>query len=219
MYRSEDGGANWRRVSGNRGLLTRPWYFMSITVDPKNSDVIYAPGFSFLKSVDGGVTYATRPSPHSDNHRLWINPSNSQNMILPTDGGVAVSFDGGDTWSSVENQPTGQFYAIQTDDVFPYNLYGGQQDGPSVKVSSRETNGSSGTTSNWKLLAGGETARYAFDPAKPDVVYSTGFLGELHRFDLNTGAQRFVGEFPGGQHLGSASIELPYRFNWSAPLA
>ena len=224
MYRSDDAGATWRRMTGNRMLQVRPWYFSTVTVDPKNSDVVYAPGYSVLRSSDGGVTYATRPSPHSDNHRLWINPSNSQNMILPTDGGVAVSFDAGDNWSPVENQPTGQFYAVQTDDLFPYNLYGGQQDGPSVKIPSRDLPGSGmgygpgPTTSNWKLLAGGETARYAFDPKKPDVVYSTGFLGELHRFDLTSGIQRSVTEFPGGQHLGSASLELPYRYNWSAPL-
>jgi photosystem II stability/assembly factor-like uncharacterized protein len=220
MYRSDDGGLSWKRMSGNRMLQVRPWYFSTVTVDPKNSDVIYAPGYSVLRSSNGGVTYATRPSPHSDNHRLWINPSDTRNMILPTDGGVAVSFDSGDSWSPVENQPTGQFYAVQTDDLFPYNLYGGQQDGPSVKIPSRDLGGDGGgaTTSDWKLLAGGETAQYAFDPKKPDVVYSTGFLGELHRYDLTTGIQRSVTEYPGGQHLGSASIDLPYRFNWSAPL-
>ncbi|HVT40321.1 MAG TPA: hypothetical protein VHE78_14865 [Gemmatimonadaceae bacterium] len=221
MYRSDDAGASWRRVSGNRMLQVRPWYFSTVTVDPGNSDILYAPGFSLLRSSDGGVTYATRPSPHSDNHRLWINPSNPQNMILPTDGGVAVSFDGGEKWSSVENQPTGQFYAVQMDDLFPYNLYGGQQDGPSVRIPSREPGGTGDprpTTSNWTLLAGGETAQFAFDPKKPDVVFATGFLGELHRYDLTTGAQRSVTEFPGGQHLGSASIDMPYRFNWSAPL-
>jgi photosystem II stability/assembly factor-like uncharacterized protein len=224
MYRSDDSGASWRRMTGNRMLQVRPWYFSTVTVDPKNADILYAPGYSVLRSSDGGVTYAARPSPHSDNHRLWINPSNAQNMILPTDGGVAVSFDAGENWSPVENQPTGQFYAVQTDDLFPYNLYGGQQDGPSVKIPSRDLPGSgtgSGTgptTSTWKLLAGGETARYAFDPRRPDVVYSTGFLGELHRFDLTTGIQRSVTELPGGQHLGSASIDLPYRYNWSAPL-
>jgi photosystem II stability/assembly factor-like uncharacterized protein len=220
MYRSENAGATWRRVSANRMLNVRPWYFSTLTVDPKNADVVYAPGFSVMRSRDGGLTYDTRPSPHSDNHRLWINPSDTQNMILPTDGGAAVSFDGGDTWSSVENQPTGQFYAIQTDDLFPYNLYGGQQDGPSVKVASRQLGGGgpSAPTTNWTLLAGGETARFGFDPKQPDIVYASGFLGELHRYDLATGIQRSVTEFPGGQHLGSASSELPYRFNWSAPV-
>ena len=221
MYRSDDSGASWRRVSGTRMLQVRPWYFSTVTVDPKNADVVFAPVFSMLRSSDGGITYAERPSPHSDNHRLWINPLNGQNMILPTDGGVVVSFDAGESWSSVENQPTGQFYAVQTDDLFPYNLYGGQQDGPSLRMPSRvlgATSGARATTSNWMPLAGGETARFAFDPKRPEIVFSTGFLGELHRYDMTTGMQRSVTEFPGGQHLGSASIELPYRFNWSAPL-
>ena len=219
FFRSDDGGASWKRVSSNRMLLSRPWYFMSISVDPKNSDMIYAPGFSFLRSSDGGVTWTTRPSTHSDNHRLWINPTNGDNMILTNDGGAAVSFDGGDTWSTTANQPTAQFYAVQTDDLFPYNLYAGQQDAGSVMMSSREAGGGEGFPQNWRPMGGGETARFAYNPAKPDVVFATGFLGELHRHDQSTGFERSVTSFPGGQHLGSASIDLPYRYNWSAPLA
>src|ERR1043166_363488 len=194
MYRSDDSGMRWRRVSGSRPLLARPWYFMSITVDPKNSDVVYAPGFSFLKSTDGGATYSTRPSPQSDNHRLWINPSDPQNMILTHDGGASVSFDGGASWSSVENQPTAQFYAVQVDSVFPYNLYGGQQDGSSVMIPSRDVGGDTfgGMCHCWKTVGGGESARFAFDPKKPDVIFTTGFLGELHRYDHRTGLLRSV---------------------------
>jgi photosystem II stability/assembly factor-like uncharacterized protein len=221
MYRSDDAGATWRRVSGSRGLQARPWYFMSITVDPKNSDVVYAPGFAFLKTTDGGATWATRPSPHSDNHRLWINPTNPQTMILAHDGGATISFDGGATWSPSENQPTAQFYAVQVDSVFPYNLYGGQQDGSSVMIPSRDVGGDTfgGMCRCWKTVGGGESARFAFDPKHPDVIYATGFLGELHRYDQRTGLQRSVTEFPGGQHLGSSAAEMPYRFNWAAPLA
>ncbi|HEY2162973.1 MAG TPA: hypothetical protein VGH04_03235, partial [Gemmatimonadaceae bacterium] len=169
------------------------------------------------RSTDGGATFATRPSTHSDNHRLWVNPANGLNMILTNDGGAAVSFDGGDTWSTVANQPTAQFYAVQTDDVYPYNLYGGQQDAGSVMMSSRDA--TSDGSQNWTTIGGGETAHFAFNPAQPDVVYATGFLGELHRHDQRTGFERGVTEYPGGQHLGSASIDMPYRFNWSAPLA
>lgn len=218
MYRTDDGGATWRRVSGSRGVLARPWYFMGVTVDPKNADVLYAPGFSLLRSTDGGVTYTTRPSTHSDNHRLWISPSNGQNMLLLNDGGAAVTFDGGDTWSTTTNQPTAQIYAVQADDLFPYNLYGGQQDGGSIMMPSREVGGGEGGRPNWRPMGGGETARMAFNPRKPDVVYATGFLGELHKHEQTTGFERSVTEYPGGQHLGSASIDMPYRFNWSAPL-
>jgi photosystem II stability/assembly factor-like uncharacterized protein len=220
MYRSDDAGASWRRVSGNRLLLARPWYFMSVTVDPGNSDVVYAPGFSFLRSTDGGSTFVTRPSPHSDNHRLWISPTDTKNMILAHDGGATISFDGGDTWTTDTNQPTAQFYALQTDSVFPYNLYGGQQDGSSVRIPSRDVGGDTfgGMCHCWKAVGGGESARFAFNPTKPDVIFATGFLGELHRYDERTGLQRSVTEFPGGQHLGSSSADMPYRFNWSAPL-
>ena len=220
MYRSDDGGTSWRRVSASRGLQARPWYFMTVTVDPKNPDVVYAPGFAFLKSTDGGVTFVTRPSPHSDNHRLWINPSNPRTMLLAHDGGATVSMDGGDSWSSMENQPTAQFYAVQVDSVFPYNLYGGQQDASSVMIPSRDVGGDTfgGMCRCWKTVGGGESARFAFDPTDPRVVYATGFLGELHRYDQTTGLQRSVTEFPGGQHLGTDAAEMPYRFNWAAPL-
>ena len=220
LYRSDDGGASWRRTTGNRGLLARPWYFMSITVDPKNADVVYAPGFGFLRSTDGGATFGMRPSPHSDNHRLWINPSDPLNMILTHDGGAGISFDGGATWTTDQNQPTAQFYAVQLDSLFPYNLYGGQQDGSSVMIPSRDVGGDTfgGMCRCWKAVGGGESARFAFDPKKPDIIFATGFLGEMHRYDQRTGLQRSVTEFPGGQHLGSSSADMPYRFNWSAPL-
>lgn len=221
MYRSDDAGASWRRVSASRALQARPWYFMTVTVDPKNPDVVYAPGFAFLKSSDGGLTFATRPSPHSDNHRLWINPSNPRTMLLAHDGGATVSLDGGDSWSSMENQPTAQFYAVQVDSVFPYDLYGGQQDASSVMIPSRDVGGDTfgGMCRCWKTVGGGESARFAFNPANPRVIYATGLLGELHRYDQVTGLQRSVTEFPGGQHLGTDAAEMPYRFNWAAPLA
>ena len=92
-------------------------------------------------------------------------------MILMHDGGASVSFDGGASWSSVENQPTAQFYAVQVDSVFPYNLYGGQQDGSSVMIPSRDVGGDTfgGMCHCWKTVGGGESARFAFDPKKPEA--------------------------------------------------
>ena len=221
MYRTDDGGDSWRRVGASRALQARPWYFMTVTVDPKNSDVVYAPGFMFLKSTDGGATFATRPSPHSDNHRLWINPTDPRAMLLAHDGGATVSLDGGDSWSPTENQATAQFYAVQMDSLFPYNLYAGQQDASSLVMPSRDLNGetTNGMCRCWRQVGGGESARFAFNPVNPDVIYATGFLGEMHRLDQKTGLQRSVTEFPGGQHLGTSGAEMAYRFNWSAPLA
>src|SRR5204862_1629091 len=137
---------------------------------------------------------------------------NPQNLVLTGDGRPAVSLDSGTTWSSVENQPTAQFYAVQVDSVFPYNLYGGQQDGSSVMMPSRDVGGDTfgGMCRCWKAVGGGESAHFAFDPNKPDVIFATGFLGELHRYDQRTGLQRSVTEYPGGQHLGSSSAAMPY---------
>lgn len=220
VYRSDDGGTSWRQASATRGVLGRPWYFMSVTVDPKDPDVVYAPGFALLRSSDGGATFVSRPTPHADNHRVWVNPADSDNLLLGTDGGAAVSFDGGDTWSTVANQPTAQLYGVQADDLSPYNLYSGQQDWGSIRMSSRGGGDDDQQfPQNWQSVGGGESARFAFDPRDPAVVYATGFLGELHRFDTRTGFMRGVSAYPGGQHLGSAASDLPYRFHWNAPLA
>src|SRR5262249_4312442 len=120
MYRSDDAGATWRRTSASRSIATRPWYYSGVTADPKTPDVVYVMGSVIIKSTAGGVTYHEVQTPHSDQHTLWINPSNADNMVETNDGGTVITLDGGATWSPTDNQPTGQFYAVQFDDLFPY---------------------------------------------------------------------------------------------------
>ena len=93
----------------------------------------------FMRSIDGGVTFEKKFStPHGDHHDLWINPYNNQNMINANDGGATITFDGGESWSSLMNQPTAQFYRVNTDNQFPYRIYGGQQDNSTVAILSRD---------------------------------------------------------------------------------
>lgn len=216
MYRSDDGGMTWHRTSTHRGLAARPWYYCGVTADPQKTDLVYVTGVLILKSMDGGVTFTALKAPHMDTHSLWINPPNSQNMVLTHDGGTSVSFDGGATWSAVDNQPTGQFYGIQADDQFPYNLYGGQQDWGTVVIPSRILNPGRDEL-NWRSVGGGETARFAFDPKNPRITYATSFLGKIERFDSENGLRRMVSAWP-AQNFAKPSDQMKYRFNWSAPL-
>jgi photosystem II stability/assembly factor-like uncharacterized protein len=122
LFRSEDAGKTWQQVNHQGGFETRPWYYMGVTADPKNPEIVYFSGASLLKSVDGGKTFSEIKTRHSDTHTLWINPSDPQNLVDTDDGGTEISFDGGQSWSPIDNQPTGQFYGAQTDDQFPYHI-------------------------------------------------------------------------------------------------
>jgi len=217
MFRSDDAGETWRAVAPDQGgIFTRPWYYMGVAVDPRNQDIVYVSASSLIKSVDGGVTYAVMATPHGDTHTLWINPQNPQNMINTDDGGTAISFNGGTSWSPIDNQPTAQFYAVQADDQFPYRLYGGQQDAGPVIIPSR-TFGNGITRADWRNAPGGESARFAFDPKDPTLVFSTNYMGIIQSEDAKTGLTRGLSTLP-GQHLGFAAAEMRYRYNWSAPL-
>jgi photosystem II stability/assembly factor-like uncharacterized protein len=219
MFRSDNAGKTWRQVSRNGAIATRPWYYMGVTADPKNAEAVYVSGAALLMSTDGGVTFAGINTPHIDTHSLWINPSNPQNLVNTDDGGASVSFDGGKSWSPIDNQPIAQFYAVQTDDLFPYNLYGGQQDfGPVIVASRTFGGGSTAGRRNYRELAGGESARFGFDPSNPRFVYLSNYLGALVRTDTQTDLSQSVSIWP-GQHLGTHAAEMPYRFCWSAPVA
>jgi photosystem II stability/assembly factor-like uncharacterized protein len=136
LYRSVDGGDNWEQVNSENVLRARSWYYMHVFADPNDADTVYVMNAPFLKSVDGGKNFTRVQVPHGDNHYLWINPDDSSWMVNANDGGANVSFDGGASWSRQDNQPTAQFYRVNTDDLFEYRIYGGQQDNSTVAIMS-----------------------------------------------------------------------------------
>jgi photosystem II stability/assembly factor-like uncharacterized protein len=167
LYMSEDAGKSWSQVTGDHHLIQRAWYYIKLFPDPLNENTLYVMSASAFRSIDGGKTWEDISSTHGDYHNLWINPTNANNMIISDDGGSAITFNQGKTWSSQNNQPTAQFYRINVDNEFPYNIYGGQQDNSSVKIASREPGGGGITNTSWTYSAGGESAFLAFDPDDP----------------------------------------------------
>jgi photosystem II stability/assembly factor-like uncharacterized protein len=133
LYVSEDAGANWTRVSKDHNLVQRAWYYIEVFADPTDEHTVYVLNAPALKSIDGGKTWSRMTGTHGDHHDLWINPNNGNHLVLSNDGGAAISFNQGKTWSRQDNMPTAQFYRISVDNHFPYRIYAGQQDNSSVQ--------------------------------------------------------------------------------------
>ena len=209
MYRSDDGGANWTRTSSDKRIWSRGWYFGGITVEPKNADAVYSMNTIVLESTDGGKTFVPVKGDQTgdDFHILWIDPQHPDRRILGSDQGTLVSINGGKTWSSWYNQPTGQFYHVITDKRFPYWVYGAQQDSGAAGVPSR-TNTYNGVTIEEfrEITAGGESDNIAPDPKDPDVLFG----GRVERLNTRTGQTQQV----------DPTLAYPdnYRRTWTLPL-
>ena len=217
LYRSDNAGKSWTLLNDTDwALKTRSWYYMKVFADPKNPDVVWVLNADVSKSIDGGKTFTKVVVPHGDNHDLWINPHDADNMIEANDGGANISFDGGKSWSTQDNQPTAQFYRVNTDDRFPYWVYGGQQDNTSVGIASR-ANGPGIGWKDWYPVGGCESAHVDFDPKDPEFIYAGCYHGVITEFDRALMEARDVMEYP-TMNLALPSREMKYRFNWSAPI-
>ncbi|HMB63347.1 MAG TPA: hypothetical protein VKN36_09765, partial [Eudoraea sp.] len=170
VYRSDDAGKKWTLVNKDRINIARSWYYMEIVTDPQNENIVYVLNAPVTKSIDGGKTFKPLPTPHGDNHHLWIHPNEPLKMINSNDGGANVSNNGGKSWSTQENQPTAQFYRVITDHLVPYHVYGGQQDNSAIAIASR-TNDEGIGWKDWFSVAGCESAYLAFHPEQPDIIY------------------------------------------------
>jgi photosystem II stability/assembly factor-like uncharacterized protein len=173
LYRSDDGGANWRLQDADQRLWGRGWYFCSIAADPKNAETIYISDTAFYRSNDGGAHFtAIKGSPDGDDfHQPWIDPTDPSRIALASDQGTTISLNGGSTWSSWFNQPTGQFYHVAADDRYPFDLFGAQQDNGAA-IASSQSDSLGLTSSDWSaIVAGGESGSIAPDPEDPDIVY------------------------------------------------
>ena len=216
VYRSDDGGKSWKLINGQRVTVARAWYYIEIFADPVNPDIVYVLNAPVLKSIDGGKTFQRIPNPHTDQHDLWINPGSPTNMILGNDGGACITFNGGKSWSSQNNQPTAQFYRVIADQQFPYHIYGGQQDNSTVCIASR-TRGGNISDRDWYPVSGGESAFLAFDPKNPKMIYGTSIQGFINSYNAETEEIKDIMAYP-QLNLGTNPIDMKYRFNWNGPL-
>lgn len=216
IFRSDDAGQTWQRTNESRSLRMRHWYYTHIWADPLDKDTVYALNSEMDKSIDGGKTFTSVATPHSDNHALWINPENPDIMVQGNDGGANVTTNGGETWSTQYNQPTAQLYRVAVDDQFPYRLYTGQQDNTSIAIPSLAFDGGIGQD-EWYPVGGGESSHVAFDPDNPRYIYATSILGTITEFDDQTKRSRSIQPWFHYPAFADAS-DLKYRFNWNPPV-
>ena len=216
LYRSDDAGKSWRLVNSERTLRARAWYYIEVYADPQDENTVYVMNAPFHRSVDGGKTFTQIRVPHGDQHDLWINPKNNQVMINANDGGANVTFNGGKSWSTQRNQPTAQFYRVNTDNRFPYYVYAGQQDNSTVATASR-TAGSGIGWKDWHAVGGGESAHISFDPDNPVLVFAGSYQGTITEYDDRTKTARAIMAYP-FLGLSIPPLEMKYRFNWNAPI-
>jgi photosystem II stability/assembly factor-like uncharacterized protein len=187
VWRSDDKGKTWRIVSNENN---RPMYYSQIRVDPTNPENVYVGGLNFSKSTDGGKTFKSLQQgiAHSDNHAIWINPKNGDNIMVGNDGGLNVSYDQGATWEFVNTIPAAQFYAIGVDMRKPYYVCGGLQDNGSWCGPSQTRNNQAGiTNADWYRVGGGDGFYTQIDPTDYNIVYAESQGGAMQRLDLRTG--------------------------------
>ncbi len=210
LYRSDDAGVHWTHASADTRIWQRGWYFGGVAVEPRNPDVVYACNTALYRSADGGKTFVPiKGAPGGDDyHSLWIDPQDPARRILGVDQGAVVSQNGGETWSSWYNQPTGQFYHVAVDNRFPYWVYGAQQDSGAAGIPSRTTTRDGINMTQFReVTAGGESGNIAPDPDDPETVFG----GTLDRLDLRTEQTRSV----------EPTLAYPdenYRSVWTLPL-
>ncbi|HEX4014620.1 MAG TPA: hypothetical protein VHX17_12160 [Candidatus Cybelea sp.] len=217
IFRSNDGGASWKRTNAEMKLRQRAFYYTAIYADPTDPQVAYAPEVDGVyKTRDGGKTFSNIDMPHGDNHIVWIDPKRPTTLLVGNDGGGTVSVNGGENWSSEQNQPTGQFYHVALDDQFPFHVFGASQDegayeGPSAAV------GPGIGPGEWHTVALGESTFVAPEPNDPVVTYGSGYYSSFVRLNRITGDEKNVSPWP-RYMSGSSSAQTKFRFGWTHPI-
>ena len=216
VYHSSDGGETWKRISTFNDLTQRPWYFSQLFADTKNENTLYVLNVEFWKSIDGGVSWNRIANRHGDNHDMWINPDNANNFIMGDDGGPQITFDGGKHFTT-QHLATAQFYHVNLDNDFPYNVYGPQQDNSSIKIKSRTANANI-LNNDWLPVAGGESGYIVPDPTNSMITYGGGYDGIMSTHNEKNDQDRVISVYP-EQNYGIGAEKYKYRFNWTYPIA
>jgi photosystem II stability/assembly factor-like uncharacterized protein len=211
LYRSGDAGESWTLVNNSQRLRARPFYFNYVNVDPKNENVVYVNELGFHRSTDGGKTFTSISTPHGDNHGMWINPDNPNIMLQVNDGGMNVSLNGGQSWSSILNQPHAEYYMVAVDEQYPYRLYVPQQDNTTLIVPSAPpvSWGMDHPAQFWIQASGCETG--GIWPRKDGSVVWGACKGEVGRYNLLTGQEKHYWIYPQNRY-GHDPDDIKYRF-------
>jgi photosystem II stability/assembly factor-like uncharacterized protein len=207
IYRSDDAGESWKKLNSDQRFWGRGDDFAEVKADPKNKDIVYTADVVVWRSTDGGASWnAFKGAPGGDDyHRIWINPDHPDILLIACDQGAIVTVNGGHSFSSWYNQPTAQFYHVNTDNAFPYNVYGGQQESGSIGIASRGNDGQI-TFREWHPVGVEEYGYVAPDPLDPNIIYG----GKITRYDKRTGQV---------QNIAPEAIQSgKYRFLRTAPV-
>jgi len=215
LWRSDDGGENWRVASYSRLLNERPHYYTRLMISPDNPNEVYFPSNELWGTLDGGDTVQNMRW-GGDNHDMWADPTDADRMMIGYDGGVMITTNHGKGWHNVI-LPIGQMYHVAVDDQVPYNVYGNMQDDESVRGPSNSRNGEI-PSSLWSTTAGCESGFSYPDPVDPNIVWGNCYGGTVERFDLGAGETRSVSPWP-DKSLDSPAGVVKYRWNWTQPLA
>lgn len=213
LYISEDSGENWKEQASTFNVKARPFYFSTIEFDPKDANRLYRPAFSMSISDDGGYSFYDAPGGagvHADHHALWINPANTSQMYLGTDGGVYMSVDRGNNWQFIRCLPVSQFYHVDVDNQYPYyRVYGGLQDNGSWMAPSQSPGGVE--NGDWVSLYGGDGFWVVPDPTDANYAYAESQGGNMARVNLRTNTSRAIKPF---EEVGDEKL----RWHWNTPM-
>ena len=221
LYRSDDIGETWEKVSSKPDLGWRPWYYQHVIAHPTDADEVFVMNMKAWRSIDGGKTFEEFHTPHGDNHALWIDPTNPDRMIGCDDGGAWVSFNAGESWSTIYNQLTAQFYHVATDDQFPYMVYGSQQDNSSIAVPSQDRSAARSTGPTATRPAPPRAGTSHRSPATRTSCTSVRSAARpvaatsLQRYDHTTNQIQLVNVWPEEYHDGNTA---EVRFQWTYPI-
>jgi len=214
VYRSDDGGLHWNKVSTEANAGNRPFYYSEIYVDPSNENRVYSIWSQITRSEDGGKHWdvlADWGHIHPDHHAFFVHPDDPKYIINGNDGGLNISYDGGETWRYAENIPVGQFYHVEVDNQEPYNVYGGLQDNGSWVGPAYHWIDGGIKNSEWQEVLFGDGFDVAPIPGKPGEGYAMSQGGNVYHYDLNKRRNTFIKpQHPDGLHL---------RYNWNAAMA